>query len=72
MRKKSPNILYSIWRNSDDRLIILDGTAEECSRLLNTTKKNFYILVCNSQKNENARYTIRKISRQQLMREGEE
>ena len=66
-RKKGiPQTLYSVWRNSDDRLLILDGTAEECAALLGINLKSFYRLVC-TKKNAGYgfAYTINKIDRRQ-------
>ena len=64
-----PKILYTVWRNSDDKLLILDGTAEECCRLLNVKKETFYRYACVS--NEDTLYTIRKISLEEAEKEVE-
>lgn len=38
--------LYSVWRNSDDRLLILDGTMRECLKVMNMTRTCFYRFMC--------------------------
>ena len=68
-RPKGSKVLYSVWRNSDDRLLILDGTMEQCCAVLGLRRDNFYRLV-NSDK-YGSRYTIRKISREESKREEE-
>ena len=66
-RGRKPETLYSVWRNSDDRLLILDGTAEDCCSVMGITKHSFYRLMCASCKDD--RYTIRKITKKQSKRE---
>ena len=70
MRKKpvEPMILYSVWNNRDDRLIILDGTADKCSEMLGITKDAFYHIVCRGSPN----YTIIKARKREIEREVEE
>ena len=73
-RRKSWEALtfYTVWRNSDDRLLILDGTADECCKLLHINKNSFYRLVCsNRNKGYGAAYTITKAKRDQIKREEE-
>lgn len=48
--------LYSVWRNKDDQLIILDGTADECARLMGVDRLHFYH-IC---KNGTDKWTIIK------------
>ena len=57
------NVLYSVWRNSDDRLMILDGTAETCAEILGIHVNTFYWLVSATRNTEHGIYTIRKIDR---------
>ena len=66
-RGRKAETLYSVWRNSDDRLIILDGTAEQCCSVMGITKNSFYKLMCASYGDD--KYTIRKITRKQSKRE---
>ena len=65
-----PQTLYSIWRDSDDSLIILDGTADQCCELLGVRKETFYRYACRSE--EQKMYTIEKIIRVDAEREAEE
>jgi len=37
---------YSVYRREDDRLMILDGTAKECSRVLGINVNSFHGLLC--------------------------
>lgn len=41
--KANTRFLYTVWRNSDDRLMILDGTADECAQAMNIQRGTFYI-----------------------------
>ena len=66
-RKPGPQTLYTVWRNSDDRLMILDGTADQCAAVMGITKHSFYRLVCTKAYGD--RWTIMKISSEQSKRE---
>ena len=63
-------VLYSVWRNSDDQLIILDGTTEECCKALGVKPETFYRYACVSC--DDTPYSIRKIYQDELGREAEE
>ena len=63
------SVLYSVWRNSDDKLLILDGTADECCARLGINRNSFYRLVCSVNKGYGNVYTIRKIRREEAERE---
>lgn len=65
-KKGQTSTLYSVWRNSDDKLMILDGTAEECCEILGINKKTFYPLVCKSA-GQGAQYAIRKRKGSKIM-----
>ena len=67
--RQQATTLYSVWRNSDDKLLILDGTAEECCKLLNINKNSFYRLACVSGKGYVGLYTVRKATRNQVLKE---
>ena len=69
-RKKKPTTLYSLWRNSDDRLLILDGTAEDVCAILGLKSKSFYEIMSRTGGDMEA-YTIRKIRREDAEREEE-
>ena len=64
--------LYSVWRNKDDKLLILDGTVQECCDLLGIKPQSFRRIAGSSDKNGygNA-YTIRKARVEQVKREEE-
>jgi len=70
MRRKptEPTILYSIWNNQNDQLIILDGTADQCSKMLGITKDAFYHIVCRG----SPQYTIQKARKREIEREAED
>ena len=57
--KHNTRYLYSVWRNADDKLMILDGTAEECSKAMGVKRESFYV-VCN--RGGNGDWTILKKS----------
>lgn len=63
-------VLYSVWRNSDDQLIILDGTTEECCKALGVKQETFYRYACVS--SDETPYSIRKVYKDELEREAEE
>ena len=69
-KHQHPKILYSIWRNLDDQLIILDGTADECCALLGIPRKTFYEELSRTGGN-GKKYTIKKILYEDAMRESE-
>ena len=69
-RPGAATTLYSVWRNKDDKLLILDGTAEECCRKLGISKNSFYRLCCASNGYGNA-YTVRKIKRSEAEQEAD-
>ena len=70
--KGNYNIVYSVWRNNDDQLLILDKPAKECSKILGITEQSFRRIAGSSDKNGygNA-YTIRKARIEQVKREEE-
>lgn len=45
-KKYNTRYLYTVWRNSDDMLMILDGTAEDCAEVMKITRAFFYKLMC--------------------------
>ena len=68
-RKRKPAMLYSVWRNSDDQLLILDGTAEACADILGIHVNTFYWLVSMTKNAGHGIYTIRKIDRRTAEKE---
>ena len=67
---RKPETLYSVWRNSDDTLLILDGTAEECSKVIGITMRTF-VERLSRVGGDQEKYTIRKIRREDAKREEE-
>ena len=67
-KHRQPIFLYSIWRNGDDRLMILDGTADECCKVLGIPKKTFYEELSRTG-GKGKKYTIKKIRYKDAMRE---
>lgn len=65
--------LYSAWRNQDDKLLILDGTIEEVSRILGIAPETIRRMAVHTEKtkNEGGRYTIRKMKIRDIKREEE-
>ena len=70
-KHKLPTVLYSIWRNSDDMLLIFDKSAEECCEFLGITQRSFYERLSRTG-GDWEKYTIRKIRREDAERECEE
>ena len=48
--------LYTLYRNSDDRQMVLDGRGSECARLMGVTYQWFYKLMMNG--GSNRKWTI--------------
>lgn len=63
---KNRRFLYSVWRNEDDSLVILDGTAVECAKAMGVTKNTFYILASDG---GNAKWTIKKNSLKKILQQ---
>ena len=53
------SVLYSVWRNSDDELLILDGSVEQCCEAMGIKKSSFYAIICRSNKPDSP-YTVQK------------
>ena len=70
-KSRKPTVLYSIWRNEDDRLIIFDASAEQCCEILGITRRTF-VEELSRTKGNGEKYTIRKIRREDAERECEE
>ena len=69
-KHRFPKYLYSIWRNEDDQLLILDGTSEQCCEILGIPKKTFYEELSRTG-GKGKKYTIQKIRYKDAMRESE-
>lgn len=66
---KNHRFLYSVWRNRDDSLVILDGTAEECATAMGIKINSFYIF---ASRGGNGDWTITKQSIAQVEMESAE
>lgn len=51
-------IVYSVWDNRTDTLIIIDGEARECARAMNLSMKSFYSAVTKARQGITKRWTI--------------
>lgn len=67
--KGIPDTLYSVWRNSDDKLMILDGTVDEVCQLLGITKATLYTKA--SRSSDTTKYTVIRSSRKEIEREAD-
>jgi hypothetical protein len=65
--------LYSVWRNKDDELLILDGTLQECCDLLGMAPQTIRRLAVRTEKtrNEGGLYTVCKAKVRDVKREEE-
>ena len=63
--------LYCVYRNSDDRLMILDGTANECAKGMGIEPQSFYVL-WTRHGGRNDRWTVTRKSRREIQQEMEE
>ena len=51
-------VLYSVWDNRTDELVILDGTAKQCAEIMGRPLKSFYSTVRRAKTGEIKRWTI--------------
>ena len=62
--KKSPTyrkrVLYSVWNNETDEVVIIDGNNVECARAMGVSQKSFYSLVTKNTKGNALKWTIEK------------
>lgn len=54
-------VLYSIWDNRTDELVILDGTAQQCADMLRRSVNSFYATVSRAKSGFIKRWTITRI-----------
>ena len=59
-RGKNTNsyIVYSVWDNRTDRLVILDGEARECAKAMHLSFPSFYSAVTKARNGTVKRWTI--------------
>ncbi len=62
LHKKGENtrsyIVYSVWDNRTDTLVILDGEAKECAKAMNLSMSSFYSAVTKARNGSVKRWTI--------------
>ena len=63
--------LYSVWRNSDDRLLILDGTMRECLTVMNMTRTCFYRFMCEYH-GRNGKWTVTRNTPEEIKKDEQE
>ena len=52
-------IVYSVWDNRTDELVILDGEADDCAKAMNLSASSFYSTVTKVKKGIVKRWTIK-------------
>lgn len=62
---------YSVWRNRDDKLLILDGTVDEVSELLGINPNTIRRMAVHTAKNpnDNLKYMIKAMKVSDIKRE---
>ena len=63
--------LYSVWRNSDDQLVVLDGTVDQCCEMMGISKQYFFHISNDRLKKTNT-FTIKRIRASELESEVDE
>jgi hypothetical protein len=61
-------VLYSVWNNETDEVVIIDGNNIECAKAMGISQKSFYSLVTKNTKGKALKWTIQKT----LLRKGEQ
>lgn len=59
----TPQYLYTVYRNIDDKMILLDVTAEECCRIMKIKRDSFYKL---AQTGGNKTWSVLKSTKKQI------
>lgn len=57
-KHKRPTVIYSVWDNKTDELVILDGSATACANRIGITEKSFLTLFTLHKKGIRNKYTI--------------
>jgi len=52
-------IVYSVWDNRTDELVILDGEAKDCAKAMNLSISSFYSIVTKVKKGIVKKWTIK-------------
>ena len=53
-------IVYSVWNNKTDELIIIDGEARECAKAMNLTLPSFHSAITNARSGKIKKWTIKE------------
>ena len=61
-----PKMLYTVYRKSDDKLMILDGTIHQCLQVLKIKQNTFYVYLHCVEKSP---YIIYKSTREEVARD---
>ena len=59
-------VLYSVWNNFTDEVVVIDGNYIECSKAMGVSVKSFYTLVSKACRGKMKKWTIEK----KVLREG--
>ena len=51
-------VVYTVWNNKTDELVICDGTAPECAKAMGMTLGSFYSMICNEKTGRIKKWTI--------------
>lgn len=54
------SVLYTVWNNKTDEIVIVDGNAVECAKAMGISVRNFYSTVSKNLNGTIAKWTIEK------------
>ena len=57
-KRTASYVLYSVWDNRTDEVVIIDGTAKQCAEMMGRSLNCFYSTVRRSKSGEIKRWTI--------------
>lgn len=60
-------LLYTVYRNDTDELVILDGNAVECARAMGVSEKSFYSMVTRARSGRIKRWHIEAVPAETLL-----
>ena len=52
--------LYTVWNNTTDEVVIVDGNINECAKAMGVSVNSFYSIVTKSRKGIQKKWTIEK------------
>ena len=53
-------VVYSVWNNATDEVVIIDGTPAECSRAMGISVQSFHSLVTRTRQGKHQKWTFEK------------